>query len=100
MAEIVYDKVPKLGWSQSFNLVNKGHPIAKRVFETYKDIRDYVIDPNSSAVSGIITVALQDWTDDTDGKVYKSGAYLVKQVPGDQGYTSALIASLATGQEQ
>ena len=96
MAEITYNTLPNYGWDFSLDLVGKGHPIAKRVFETYEDIEAYVSDPNSSAVSGIIVVALKD----SEG--HKAGAYLIKQALHDPKFnpeaTEAIITPLATGE--
>lgn len=96
MAEITYNTLPHYGWDFSLDLVGKGHPIAKRVFETYEDIETYVSDPNSSAVSGIIVVALKD----SEG--HKAGAYLIKQALYDPKFnpeaTEAIITPLATGE--
>lgn len=96
MAEITYNTLPKYGWDFSLDLVGKGHPIAKRVFETYEDIEAYVYDPNSSAVSGIIVVALKD----SEG--HKAGAYLIKQALHDPKFnpeaTEAIIIPLVTGE--
>ena len=96
MAEITYNTLPKYGWDFSLDLVGKGHPIAKRVFETYEDIEAYVSDPNSSAVSGIIVVALKD------SERHKAGAYLIKQALHDPKFnpeaTEAIIIPLVTGE--
>lgn len=61
------------------------------MFETYDDLQSYVNNQKSSAVSGIILVALKG-----DDK----GAYLVEQIKGDQGFTETKITKIALGEIQ
>ena len=42
MSEILYDKVPTYGWTRSFDLTAKGHPIAKRVWKKKADLEAYL----------------------------------------------------------
>jgi hypothetical protein len=79
MSEILYDKVPTYGWTRSFDLTAKGHPIAKRVWKKKADLEAYLEDTRLSAVSGIIVVVL----DDTEEN---NGAWLVQRVPKDPAF--------------
>ena len=94
MAEVTYKTLPLLGQGYSLNLSGKGHPIAKRGWETYNDLVAYVNDPNDSAVSGIVLTVTSDPIPS------KNGAYLVKSIAGDQNFTETVILKLATGESQ
>lgn len=96
--EITYDSLPLLGQGYSLNLAGKGHAIAKRVWKTKADMMEYLKDPNSSAVRGIILVVTDDET------ASNNGAYLVKQAVGDNVDTitdeSLAIVKLSTGKQE
>ena len=91
--EIKYGNIKLRGWPFSLDLTNKGHPIAKRVWTTYDSMMDYILDPNSSAVSGIILVVTED-PDET-----KRGSYLVKQIANDRQFHETIVVKLATREE-
>lgn len=88
--DIKYDSMPLVGWGLSLDLTGKGHPIAKRVWDTKEHMMAYVSDANDSAVPGIILVV----TDDIE---QNNGAYLVKTAVGVNGATEANVTKLATG---
>lgn len=88
--DIKYDSMPLVGWGLSLDLTGKGHPIAKRVWDTKEHMMAYVSDANDSAVPGIILVV----TDDIE---QNNGAYLVKTAIGVNGATEANVTKLATG---
>ena len=87
--DIKYDSMPLVGWGLSLDLTGKGHPIAKRVWDTKEHMMAYVSDANDSAVPGIILVV----TDDIEEN---NGAYLVKTAVGVNGATEANVTKLAT----
>ena len=88
--DIKYTSMPLTGWGLSLDLTGKGHPIAKRVWDTKEHMMAYISDANDSAVPGIILVV----TDDTE---QNNGAYLVKTAVGVNGATEATVTKLATG---
>lgn len=88
--DIKYDSMPLVGWGLSLDLTGKGHPIAKRVWDTKEHMMAYVSDAYDSAVPGIILVV----TDDIE---QNNGAYLVKTAVGVNGATEANVTKLATG---
>lgn len=91
--DIKYSSLPLAGWGSSLDLTVKGHPIAKRVWDTKEHMLAYVSDVNDSAVPGIILVV----TSDTEEN---NGAYLVKTAVGVNGATEATVVKLATGETQ
>jgi hypothetical protein len=91
--DIKYNSMPLVGWGLSLDLTGKGHPIAKRVWDTKEHMLAYVSDANDSAVPGIILVV----TSDTEEN---NGAYLVKAAVGVNGATEATVVKLATGETQ
>lgn len=91
--DIKYNSMPLVGWGLSLDLTGKGHPIAKRVWDTKEHMLAYVSDANDSAVPGIILVV----TSDTEEN---NGAYLVKTAVGVNGATEASVVKLATGETQ
>lgn len=88
--DIKYDSMPLVGWGLSLDLTGKGHPIAKRVWDTKEHMMAYISDVNDSAVPGIILTV----TNDTPTN---NGAYLVKTAVGVDGATEATVTKLATG---
>lgn len=91
--DIKYSSLPLVGWGSSLDLTGKGHPIAKRVWDTKENMLAYVSDANDSAVPGIILVV----TSDTEEN---NGAYLVKTAVGVNGAKTASVVKLATGETQ
>ena len=91
--DIKYNSMPLVGWGLSLDLAGKGHPIAKRVWDTKEHMLAYVSDANDSAVPGIILVV----TSDTEEN---NGAYLVKTAVGVNNATEATVVKLATGETQ
>lgn len=91
--DIKYNSMPLVGWGLSLDLTGKGHPIAKRVWDTKENMLAYVSDANDSAVPGIILVV----TSDTEEN---NGAYLVKTAVGVNDATEASVVKLATGETQ
>ena len=94
MTEVDYNKLQRVGWGFKLDPNKKDHVIAKRVWDTKADMLEYLADPNSSAVPGLILVVLNDPNTDNNG------AYLVKEVIGLNGITSLTersVIPLATG---
>ena len=56
------------GWGQSFNATGKFPIIAKRVWETYADMIEFVGDTNDVCPAGVVLTVIND----TDSK--KNGA--------------------------
>ena len=63
------------GWGQSFNATGKFPIIAKRVWETYADMMEFVGDTNDVCPAGVVLTVIND----TDSK--KNGAYFVASCP-------------------
>ena len=63
------------GWGQSFNATGKFPIIAKRVWETYADMIEFVGDTNDVCPAGVVLTVIND----TDSK--KNGAYFVASCP-------------------
>lgn len=91
--DVKYNSMPLVGWGLSLDLTGKGHPIAKRVWDTKEHMLAYVSDANDSAVPGIILVV----TNDTEEN---NGAYLVKTAVGVNNAKTASVVKLATGETQ
>lgn len=91
--DIKYNSMPLTGWGLSLDLTGKGHPIAKRVWDTKEHMMAYISDANDSAVPGIILVV-------TDDIAENNGAYLVKTAVGVNGATEASVTKLATGETE
>lgn len=91
--DIKYDSLPLVGWGLSLDLTGKGHPIAKRVWDTYEHMMEYLQDANDSAVPGLLLTVTKDTED-------KNGAYLVRAVNGVDSSTSVDVVRLATGETQ
>ena len=63
------------GWGQSFNATGKFPIIAKRVWETYADMMEFVGDTSDVCPAGVVLTVIND----TDKK--KNGAYFVASCP-------------------
>ena len=63
------------GWGQSFNATGKFPIIAKRVWETYADMMEFVGDTSDVCPAGVVLTVIND----TDAK--KNGAYFVASCP-------------------
>ena len=63
------------GWGQSFNATGKFPIIAKRVWETYADMMEFVGDTSDVCPAGVVLTVIND----TDSK--KNGAYFVASCP-------------------
>ena len=63
------------GWGQSFNATGKFPLIAKRVWETYADMMEFVGDTSDVCPAGVVLTVIND----TDSK--KNGAYFVASCP-------------------
>lgn len=63
------------GWGQSFNATGKFPIIAKRVWETYVDMMEFVGDTSDVCPAGVVLTVIND----TDKK--KNGAYFVASCP-------------------
>lgn len=63
------------GWGQSFNATGKFPLIAKRVWNTYEDMIEFVGNPNDVCPAGVVLTVVND----TDSK--KNGAYFVASCP-------------------
>lgn len=63
------------GWGQSFNATGKFPIIAKRVWETYADMMEFVGDTSDVCPAGVVLTVIND----TDTK--KNGAYFVASCP-------------------
>ena len=63
------------GWGQSFNATGKLPIIAKRVWETYADMMEFVGDTSDVCPAGVVLTVIND----TDSK--KNGAYFVASCP-------------------
>ena len=63
------------GWGQSFNATGKFPLIAKRVWNTYADMVEFVGNPNDVCPAGVVLTVIND----TDSK--KNGAYFVASCP-------------------
>ena len=88
--DVKHSSLPLYGWGKSLDLTGKGHPIAKRVWKTYKELESYVLDPNDSAVAGILLTVTNDGEN--------NGAYLVKSVNYDTNPVQAEIVKFSTGE--
>lgn len=89
--DVKHSSLPLYGWGKSLDLTGKGHPIAKRVWETYADLEKYVLDPDDSAVAGILLTVTNDGEN--------NGAYLVKSIDySTQSQAKAEIVKLSTGE--
>lgn len=88
--DVKHSSLPLYGWGKSLDLTGKGHPIAKRVWDTKEHMMAYISDANDSAVPGIILTV-------TDDVPTNNGAYLVKTAVGVNGATEASVTKLATG---
>ena len=84
--DIKYNSMPLTGWGLSLDLTGKGHPIAKRVWDTKEHMMAYISDANDSAVPGIILVV-------TDDIAENNGAYLVENDTPTEENTNGLKLS-------
>ena len=62
-------------WGSSFNTTKKIPVIAKRVWQTYEDMFNYVSDANDTCIAGIVLTVVND------EDVTKNGAYFVVSCP-------------------
>ena len=93
MSDIEYPLKQQRGLQ--LKLIDKGHPIAERVFDTYESMMSYINNTRSTAVSGIILVVNNDSNE--EGARDKNGAYLVQSINGDRDFTETEVVPLSTG---
>jgi len=79
--------LPTYTWGKSLELTGKGHPIAKRVWDTKDNMLAYLSDETDSAVPGIILVVTKDTPEN-------NGAYLVQQIKDSEHYEPVVVKML------